>query len=58
MKLIDSNTSFMGVLFKKTLYTWFHLEETLFFFINYLPCHKKFYMVAHLLKMKLSLKVA
>jgi hypothetical protein len=48
-----------GFIFLETVYTWFHLDEThhLSFFINSLQCHKKYYMVAHLLKMKLSLGV-
>jgi hypothetical protein len=50
----------MGFYFMKTMYTQFYVDEAhlLSFFINYLSYHKKAYVVAHLLKMKLSLKIA
>jgi hypothetical protein len=37
-----------------------HLDKTpyLFFFINYLACHKNSHVTAHLLKMKLPSRVA
>jgi hypothetical protein len=46
--------------FRKAMYTGFHLDETSFlsFFIISLLCHKKSYVTDHLIKMKLTLKVA
>jgi hypothetical protein len=58
----------MGFIFFKTVYIRFHLDETLDFLMTWqriyekrgrrVPYHKKCYVSAHLLKMKLSLAVA
>jgi hypothetical protein len=60
MKLTDPNVSFTGFHFLETVSTRFHLDEIslLSFFINSLSCHKKSYMTAYLLKIKLLLGVA
>jgi hypothetical protein len=48
-----------GFIYLKTLHIRFNLDEThlLSFFINSLPCYKKFYVMTHLLKMKLPLRL-
>jgi hypothetical protein len=60
MKLIASDATFMGFHFFEIVYTQFHLNETPFisFFLNSLSCHKKSYVIAYLMKMKLTLGVA
>jgi hypothetical protein len=60
MKLIASNATFMGFYFFEIVYTQFYLNETPFisFFLNSLSCHKKSYVIAYLMKMKLTLGVA
>jgi hypothetical protein len=60
MKFINPNARFMGVLFfwKQCTPVSSRWNPSLSFFINSLSYHKKSYMTAHLLKMKLLLKVA
>jgi hypothetical protein len=45
MKFYSSNTNFNQFHFLKTVYTWFHLDKIILFFlfINHLPCQKNLY---------------
>jgi hypothetical protein len=60
MLLFPQQRVVLSTSFFKTVYTRFHLDENplLSFLINSLLCHKNIYVIAHLLKMKLSVGVA
>jgi hypothetical protein len=61
IKLMEPNASFMGFyFFLKIVYIRFHLDKAPFSLSLYFFCHviKQSYVVAHLLKIKLSLRVA